>query len=473
MKHALISKFEQAGQSQVFRFWDQLDIAQQENLLSQASEIDLAEIDHLVETLVKSGGADHADYSDLTPAPYVKHPIHGGDADQWAQAREQGEQALRDGRVAAFVVAGGQGTRLGYNGPKGTFPVSPIKQKTLFQIFAEKILSANKAYGCNIPWFIMTSHANHEATKQFFKDNNYFGLQAADVILFRQGRMPAVAPDGKILLADTANIAMSPDGHGGSLRALVRSGATATMEERGIDVISYFQVDNPLIKVIDPTFIGFHLQANSAMSSKMLPKAYPEEKVGIFCTQRGKNLVSEYSDMPEDLMHAKDENGQLQFLSGSIAIHILSRAFVEQMGGSDANLSLPFHRADKKIPTVDEQGQAVKPETPNGVKFEMFVFDALPYANKSITIETRREDDFSPVKNAEGLDSPETCRNDQQKEFVRWFAAAGVQVPVDDDGLPLQPLEVSPLFAYDEAGFVKSWQALEAKPSFNGPLYLV
>jgi len=472
MKHSLIHKFEQAGQGQVFQFWDQLDIAQQEKLLSEASEIDLSEIDRLVDSLVHGSDNDHADFSDLQPAPYVAHPADGGDAETWAKARTDGEEALRAGRVAAFVVAGGQGTRLGYNGPKGTFPVSPIKQKTLFQIFAEKILAANQAYDTNIPWFIMTSHANHEATEKFFQNNDYFGLAAADVYLFRQGRMPAVDKDGKILLADTGSIAMSPDGHGGSLRALVRSGATATMEERGIDIISYFQVDNPLIKVIDPTFIGFHIQAEAAMSSKMLPKAYPEEKVGVFCTQRGKNLVIEYSDMPEELMHAKDENGQLQFIAGSIAIHILSRAFVEQMGGSDASLSLPFHRADKKIPTVDESGNPVKPEQPNGVKFEMFVFDALPYANKIITIETRRNDDFSPVKNAEGLDSPETCRNDQQKEFVRWFAAAGVEVPVDEQGLPLQALEVSPLFAYDEPGFVAHWNSLDDKPGFDAPLYL-
>lgn len=473
MSQSLIEQFKEVGQGQVFRFWEELSPTEQTSLLEEAAEIDLAEIESLYQSLVRGSHDAHEDFSGLEPAPYVAHPAHGGDQALWVDARRRGEEALSNGRVAAFVVAGGQGTRLGYDKPKGLFPVTPIHQKSLFQVFAEKILAAEKTYSTTIPWFIMTSHVNHQDTVDFLETNAFFGLKSDQVHCFRQGRMPAIDLQGKILLSSKRSIAMSPDGHGGSLRALVRSGATKVMEENGIDILSYFQVDNPLIKVIDPAFIGFHLQSGAGMSSKMIPKAYPEEKVGVFCKQGEKNLVIEYSDLPVDLMHETDENGQLKFLAGSIAIHTLSKDFINQMGGSDSNSpSLPFHRADKKIPTIDDNGNPLKPESPNGVKFELFVFDALPFSEKTVVIETQRSTDFSPVKNAEGLDSPKTCKEDQMKEFVSWLSAAGETVAVDDNGVPLQPIEVSALFGYDEVSFSKSWNALTDKPDLSQPLDL-
>jgi UDP-N-acetylglucosamine/UDP-N-acetylgalactosamine diphosphorylase len=467
----LIETFRQSGQEQVFAFFDQLSPDEQQNLLTQAGEIDLAEIDHLKQTYSGDGHAAVVDLEGLEPAPYEPLPEHGGDAAAWNAAREAGEAALRAGRVAAVTVAGGQGTRLGYDGPKGTFPVTPIKKKTLFQVFAEKIRAAGERYGKPLHWFIMTSHQNHAATEGFFQDHNYFGLAPDHVHFFRQGRMPAVDLNGKILLESRGSIAMSPDGHGGSLRALQRSGALDLMEKEGIDTISYFQVDNPLVRCIDPAFIGWHLQRNSEMSSKMIPKAYAEEKLGHFCTQNDHLVVVEYSDLPMELQRETDANGQLRFIAGSIAIHILDRDFVRRMA-QDGGESLPFHRADKKIPTIDAQGNAVKPEKPNGVKFEMFVFDALPFAKKPLVIETRRADDFSPVKNAEGLDSPQTCAEDQLRQFARWANAHGANVPVDDSGLPAVHFEVSPLFGYDEASFADSWNRLQPKPQITDGLYL-
>ena len=465
MNHPLIEQFSQAGQGHVFAFFDQLSDTEQAYLLEEAGEIDLNEIAELHRTLVLGGEESHQDFSGLEPAPYIPHPDAGGDAARWKEARTVGESALRSGSVAAFVVAGGQGTRLGYDKPKGLYPVTPIHQKSLFQVFAEKIRGAENTYETTIPWFIMTSHVNYQDTVDFFVANQHFGLQPEQVHFFRQGRMPAIDLDGKILLSSKGSIAMSPDGHGGSLRALVRSGATQVMEEQGIEVLSYFQVDNPLIKVIDPAFIGFHLQSESGMSSKMIPKAYAEEKVGVFCNQDGKTVVIEYSDLPEELMKATDDSGQLKFLSGSIAIHVLSRDFIVQMGGGDESApSLPFHRANKKIPTIDAEGNPLTPAEPNGVKFEMFVFDALPFSEKTVVIETQRSSDFSPVKNAEGLDSPLTCRNDQMKEFAAWLESVGVSVPTDEDGVPQQAIEVSPIFGYDPNSFATSWAALPEKP---------
>jgi len=269
--NALIEAFRQAGQGQVFAFFDRLSPAAKAQLLLEASEIDLSEVDRLVRTLVRSGGAQSVDLEGLAPAPYERLPAHGGSADSWAAARVRGEAALRAGKVAAFTVAGGQGTRLGYNGPKGTFPVTPVRHRPLFQVFAEKILAAGRRYHRPLHWFVMTSHQNHDATEAFFSENGHFGLDRSRVHFFRQGRMPAVDFSGKILLESQGSLALSPDGHGGSLRALARSGALDLMASEGIDTLSYFQVDNPLVRCVDPAFIGWHLLGGSEMSSKTVP----------------------------------------------------------------------------------------------------------------------------------------------------------------------------------------------------------
>lgn len=469
----LLSSYRAAGQGQVFAYWDSLAPAERNALAAQAREIDLAEVERLNRTLVlKSAGAAGVDLSGLTPAPCTLLPAHGGDAAQWAKAKATGEAALRAGRVAAFTVAGGQGTRLGYDGPKGTFAVTPLKRKPFFQLFAEKIKAVGLRYGRPLHWFIMTSHANHEQTKSFFTERGFFGLDQGRVHFFRQGRMPAVDFSGKILLETTSSLALSPDGHGGSLRALHRSGALDLMKSEGIDTVSYFQVDNPLVRCIDPAFVGFHLTAGSEMSSKMVPKACAEEKVGHFCLQNGKIIVVEYSDMPAAMQREKTPEGSLRYSAGSIAIHVIDREFARRMATGGDGIALPFHRADKKIATVDATGRPVKPEKANGVKFEMFVFDALPFSRNSVVIETVRADDFSPVKNAEGVDSPQTAHDDQLRQFTRWLRTAGTAVETDQTGLPKSAMEISPLFGYDADSFTESWSKVSPKPIVTDGLYL-
>ncbi len=468
---ALIDSFRRAGQGQVFTFFDRLGPEDRARLLSEAAEIDLREVDRLVRTLVAGGAAPGVDMEGIAPAPYERLPSNGGSAPAWEAAKAAGEAALRAGRVAAFTVAGGQGTRLGYDGPKGTFPVTPVTHRTLFQVFAEKIMAAGKRYGRPLRWFIMTSHQNHEATLAYFKEHRFFGLDAARVHLFRQGRMPAVDFEGKILLETQGSIALSPDGHGGSLRALERSGSLDLMASEGIDTLSYFQVDNPLVRCIDPAFIGWHISRGSEMSSKMVPKAYPEEKLGHFCARGGQLVVIEYSDLPMEFQRQTDPGtGELRYGAGSIAIHLIDREFIRRMAGGAGEL--PFHRADKKIATVDPSGGPVRPQKANGVKFELFVFDALPSARNPVVIETARADDFSPVKNAEGLDSPETCRADQLRQFCRWLRGAGAAVPTDASGKPDFNLEVSPLFGYDEETFAESWANLKVRPAIADGLFL-
>jgi UDP-N-acetylglucosamine/UDP-N-acetylgalactosamine diphosphorylase len=469
---ALSERFRAAGQAQVFRFWVALTAAQREHLAGQAAEIDLAEVARLHRTLVRDKAGAGVDFSRLKPATAIRLPENGGVAADWARARARGEEALRAGQVAAFTVAGGQGTRLGYDGPKGTFAVTPVKTKSLFQVFAEKILAAGRRHGRPLHWFIMTSHANHAQTEDFFRAHRFFGLDAGRVHFFRQGRMPAVDFEGKILLEARDAIALSPDGHGGSLRALLRSGALDLMRTEGVATLSYFQVDNPLVRCIDPAFLGFHLLRGSEMSSKMVTKAGAEEKVGHFCSLDGKLVVVEYSDLPMEMQREKSPDGRLRFEAGSIAIHVIDREFARRQAAGGAAAALPFHRADKKIPSLDVDGNPLNPATPNGVKFEMFVFDAIPHARNAIVVETARADDFSPVKNAEGVDSPATCRADQQRQFARWLRAAGADVPVDGTGLPPHALEISPLFGDDAESVARGWRALQSHPRTDAPLYL-
>lgn len=462
-------RFESQGQEQVFRFWDELSEEQRANLDSQASEIDLDELDALVASLVNSSNKDEGiDFSALEPAPYISIPDDVDQDADWQEAKELGEQALRNGKVAAFTVAGGQGTRLGYDGPKGTFPVTPVKDKSLFQVFAEKIQAARLKYGCSLPWFVMTSDVNHAATVEFFSENAHFGLSKESITFFRQGRMPAVDMEGKIILESKESIAMSPDGHGGALRALDRSGSFQAMADQGIEYLSYFQVDNPLVQPVDPYFIGFHIKSGSTLSSKMLPKAYEKEKLGHFCVLNGVSQVVEYSDMPDELCALRDSDGRLSFRAGSIAIHVISVDFARTLVAPGSTVALPFHRADKKIPFVDSDGNVQKPDTPNGVKFEMFIFDSIPFAEKPLVIETTRLADFSPVKNAEGVDSPESSKADQVKLYRQWLEAAGIELPADFN----QPIEVSPLFATDESGFVEAWQKKPVTLDLSGPIYI-
>jgi UDP-N-acetylglucosamine/UDP-N-acetylgalactosamine diphosphorylase len=462
---SLIQTFQQAGQGQVFSYFDELDAAGQAQLLAQAATIDLAEVDALVAEHVKGAHESAVNLDGLTPAPYTALPANGGDSAQWVAAFEAGSAAIAAGRVAAFTVAGGQGTRLGYDGPKGTYPVAPVSEKTLFQVFAEKIARSGERFGVTIPWFILTSEINNDATIAAFKDTDFFGLEPESVHFIVQGLVPAVDYEGKILLAEKSKIAMTPDGHGGSLRALVRSGAVAKMAEMGVDCVSYFQVDNPIIQCIDPAFIGFHVLGNSELSSKMVPKAYALEKVGHFCMQNDSALVVEYSDMPDAMQEETNEDGSIRFNGGSVAIHIFDREFIARAGSTTSDLKLPFHRADKKIPYVGTDGAIVTPDAANGVKFEMFVFDALPLAKNPVIIEAAREDDFSPVKNAEGVDSPKTCKKDQRRMFARWLKAAGEEIETDETGLPLLTFEICHLFAADEADFVAQWTALADKPA--------
>lgn len=432
-----------AGQDHVFAFWPELSSDQKHQLLDDLGRIDIGRLAEL-RRIVLGADASPAPPTDLEPATVIPRESVG------REIVERGRVLLAAGKVAALTVAGGQGTRLGFDGPKGAFPVSPVANKTLFQLFAESILATGRRYGSPITWYIMTSPQNARATRSFFQSHRFFGLSQEHVRFFPQGVMPSFDPMGRILLSDKHRLALSPDGHGGSLLALASTGTLADMAARGIEQISYSQVDNPLVACLDPVFIGLHDVHGSDMSSKTLPKADDLERVGNFALVGGRLTVIEYSDLPEALAHAKNKDGSRRFDAANVAIHILSRSFVERLTAEASGFALPWHAAKKKVSCVDPStGERIDPTAPNAVKLEAFVFDALALARSPILAGTSRAEEFSPVKNKTGVDSVETARRDMSRRAARWLEHAGMKVPRDARGEPTASYEISPLVALD------------------------
>jgi UDP-N-acetylglucosamine/UDP-N-acetylgalactosamine diphosphorylase len=445
LEHAR-AKLTQRGQAHVLKWWGDLDAVQHEQLLADIESIPWMAIDAVLDTHIRHAPV-HATHSTLQPAPIFPAYPDADRARDYDEARAAGTELLRAGRVAAFTVAGGQGTRLGVSGPKGMVPVTPVKNKSLFQIFAEMIVAARTRYGTSIAWYIMTSPANHDATGQFLFDHSYFGLPAEDVILFPQGTLPAFDFSGRLLMDASHRLSLGPDGHGGSLKALVQSGATGDMRNRGVTTISYFQVDNPLVKPFDPLFLGLHTRTQSEMSTKVARKAHDLEKVGNLCIEHGQVKVIEYSEMPEHLARQKNPDGSRRFDAANLASHLLDVDFVGRVAGQPAGL--PLRRAEKAIPYIDENGQRVQPVKPNAVKLETFVFDVLPFARNPLLLEADRKEEFSPVKNSSGPDSLETSHRDQIERACRWLEKAGIAVPRRSDNTCGVSAEISPLFALD------------------------
>jgi len=440
------SLLRQRNQDHLLRWWPELTEDQREQLLADIDAIPWTQLEPVIASTVVND-ARPASVAGPEPASIYRRD-DSKNKQTSKQAVERGRELLRAGMVAAFTVAGGQGTRLGFPGPKGMFPATPVGDHTLFECFAHMVLAASRKYQATIPWYIMTSDANHDETVEYFRRHDYFGLPSSDVHLFQQGMLPAFDRSGRILLSEKYRVAMSPDGHGGSLKALATSGALDDMHRRGISVISYFQVDNPLVKPFDPLFLGLHDLTGSEMSTKVTPKADDLERVGNVCLVNGKVHVIEYSELPEALARARNPDGSRRFDAGNLAIHLLDPRFVKRITG-ESHFQLPLRRAEKKVPFIDESGNHVDPTKPNAIKLEMFVFDALPLASNPLILEVDRREEFSPIKNATGTDSVDTSQHDQVLRACRWLEAAGMAVPRRGDGSPDCTIAISPLFALD------------------------
>jgi UDP-N-acetylglucosamine/UDP-N-acetylgalactosamine diphosphorylase len=436
-------RLESIDQQHLLRFAGELGEQPLDAILTQIESLDLDAVPSLVRDYVESKPSFDPGTAAITPPPgYMRDG--SWDIETY---RAAGEDLLRAGKVAAFTVAGGQGSRLGYEGPKGCYPGGAVTGKPLFACLADWIHAAQDRYGAIVPWYIMTSPLNHDATVAFFDENDHFGLSPENIAFFPQGVLPSFdMATGRILLAHKHEVATNPDGHGGSLRALAQSGALADMNRRGIEHISYVQIDNPLARVVDPVFIGLHATApdsSGEMSTKVVAKTEPGEKVGVVCCIDGKPGVIEYSDLPEATAAQRNPDGTLTLRAGNIALHMLSRAFVERITSGD--LALPYHRAEKKVPCVDpDSGKPIDPSEPNGIKLEMFVFDAIPLCEQSIVYEVERTDEFAPIKNAEGNDSPASSARLQTERAAAWLETRGIAVAHKPDGSPDCVLEISP-----------------------------
>jgi len=450
------------GQGHVFDWWDELSKEERETLTGQLAEIDLDLMNRLAaEHIATDSGVESAR---LEPAEFIPLPKTKEERKKEADTAARGIGLIRSGEVAVFVVAGGQSSRLGLKTAKGKFPIMPVTGKSLFQHHAEKILAVSRKYDVSIPFFVMTSQTNHEETATFFEENKFFGLSPDDVFFVTQGMLPALDFSGKFILKNKGSLFMSPDGHGGALKTLYRSGAIGEMEIRGIRYVSYFQVDNPLVKVLDPVFLGYHDRDGAEMSSKIVRKTDPQEKVGVIGLIDGRPGVIEYSDMSQDDALARTNEGDLVYSAGSIAIHLINVEFIKKC--NEGEFTLPFHKAEKKIPFLDDSGQNVTPEEANGVKFETFVFDALQYARKTVVMEVSRDEEFAPVKNASGEDSPVTSRKALSALYTSWLAAAGFNVK----DLESCDVEISPLFAHNAKDLAE--KVTKERRLFSSKLYI-
>lgn len=447
-KAELESRLRPHNQLHVLRFWEELDAAGQQQLARQIMSIDFDLLDSLFRDEI-----DQPDWAELarqaSPPPAVRlHERKPGAANPLNitvdAARRAGVAALEKGEVGVILVAGGQGSRLGFEKPKGMYPIGPLSKATLAQIHVEKIRAIAARHGKSIPLYMMTSPVTHDDTLDFLGANAHLGLNKNDLFVFCQGTMPAVdAKTGQVLLEAKDSIFLSPDGHGGTVAALGASGAFDDMRRRGIKHLFYFQVDNPLAPICDAELIGFHILAKSELTSLAIAKESPQERLGNFVMINDRVSVIEYSDFPNDVAEKRDADGELVFWAGSVAIHVFDVAFLER--SLKLKDTLPFHVARKKAEYLGDDGKVVNPSEPNALKFERFIFDLLPHAERPIVIEYAEAEAFAPLKNASGApkDTPEYVHQFLLNQHRRWLEAAGAEVA------PGVHVEISPLFALD------------------------
>ncbi|HUT91078.1 MAG TPA: UTP--glucose-1-phosphate uridylyltransferase [Thermoguttaceae bacterium] len=444
-KNDLLASLAAFGQERLLAFWDDLDQEQRELLVDDIDGIDFRRVADLYKRR-----DEEQDYGELarrmTPPPAFRLEAADNRVTP-EEARRRGVEALRAGHVGVILVAGGQGTRLGFDHPKGMYPIGPISQKSLFRIHIEKIVASSRRHGAPIPLYLMTSPATRAETESYLAHRGRFGLPEEDLKPFCQATMPAVDADtGSVLLAEPHRVASSPDGHGGTLAALAGHGCLDDMRQRGLRHLFYLQVDNPLANVCSPESIGYHLICGSEMSTQVVAKQTASDRVGNVVQVDGRLHVIEYIHWDDVIEQQPDAADPKKFWAGSIAVHVFDRAFLERM--ADRDDVLPFHLSDKKkVNYVDPSGELVQPEKGNAIKFERFIFDLMPFADDAIVVEVDAHRDFGPLKNAAGAerDTPDTVKAQMVAVHREWLRQAGAEVA---DGVPV---EISPLFALDAA----------------------
>lgn len=316
-----------------------------------------------------------------------------------------GTDKIKSGKLAVVTMAGGQGTRLGHSGPKGTYTLNVGKEMSLFEILCKTLKEAKEKYGVYVHWYIMTSNQNNKETVEFFEKNNYFNYPKEKVTFFIQGELPMVGLDGKLLVDENGFVKLASDGHGGVFESMDKSGVLDQMKNEGIEWVFVGGVDNVLVKMVDNTLIGLAESKNCLAAGKSLIKANAKEKVGVFCKRDGKPSVIEYSEISDELAELEDENGELVYSESHILCNMFNIKRLEMISKN----KLPYHVAKKKANYMNEKGEIITAKEPNAYKFESFIFDAFTSLDSMVIMRVKREEEFAPVKNAEGVDSPETA----------------------------------------------------------------
>ncbi|KZT08710.1 nucleotide-diphospho-sugar transferase [Laetiporus sulphureus 93-53] len=457
-------RYEAAGQGHLLQFWPKLSDAERAALLGQLNALDIERVNKIYGKAIsyEKETAENAGKDVIEPLPEDAADSVVGMSEKEREWREIGLRATANGQVGVLLMAGGQGTRLGSSAPKGCYDIGLPSHKSLFQYQAERIarlqtVAAQKngkpAKPVVIPWYVMTSGPTRRETEQFFKKNNYFGLSPENVVFFEQGTLPCLTMGGKVILESPSHVAVAPDGNGGLYAALrnplsPESSRTvlSDLAERKVQYVHSYCVDNCLVKVADPVFIGYCIQKQADCAAKVVPKAYPSESVGVVARRGDKFNVIEYSEISQEQAERRNAKGELAFRAANIVNHFYTTTFLERTREFEEDLA--FHIARKKIPYVDESGQTIKPTKPNGLKLEMFVFDVFPYAQHFAVLEVARNEEFSPLKNAPGTgsDDPETSRRDLLAQQRRFLEHAGATVAEGVD------IEVSPLVSYSGEG---------------------
>ncbi len=442
------------SQEHVLAYWEQLDDIARAKLATQIDDVDF---ELLMTKEFRAQPRQQADDS-LQPPPVIT-------LEEQSSSREaflEGELCLSEGRVGVVLVAGGMGTRLGFEQPKGMFPIGPVSGNTLFQVLIERIVALGRRYGARIPLYLMTSDVTHNATVQFLREHDAFGLNPDDLIVFRQGTLPVIdATTKKLLLASPGELATCPDGHGGFLDAARKAGCFDDMARRGIEVLFYGQMDNPLLLIADPELIGHHLLANADITTQVVRRATPTEKVGMFVSRGPKVWILEYSELPREIATATDDDGAPLFWAGNTGAHLFRVSFLERIA-SRPN-ALPAHPCRKKVAHLDEQGRIQQPDEPNAIKFEKFIFDLMHHTNRTALVESDRDATFAPVKNPDSMttDTAATARAAMVRLHAGWLRDAGTEVAPGVD------VEISPLFALNRSDLDdKTLAASIGEPTF-------
>lgn len=420
------------GQEHLLKFWPSLTPDQRSLLFNDLISIDFDEVTDILQRCNLTPNDENEKLDELLqPIPAELHGKSSRtDPNLLASYRTEGLRQIAEGRVAVLLLAGGQGTRLGVTYPKGMYNVGLPSQKTLYQLQGERIVRlehlAEEVAGQRgtVPWYIMASKHTMEPTLEFFASHEYFGLRKENVTVFEQGMLPCFTFDGKIILESPWKIARAPDGNGGLYRALRKRGIISDMESRGIKYVHVYCVDNILVKMADPIFIGYCISKGANCAAKVVEKTYPMEPVGVVCKVAGKYQVVEYSEITSRTAQKCNPDGSLMFNAANICNHFFTLDFLRDVTNCN---SLKYHIAKKKIPYTNENGQKIKPEKPNGIKLEKFVFDVFEFTDKFAVWEVLRKDEFSPLKNADGAekDTPTSAREDLFNLHLRYLLNAG------------------------------------------------